>query len=455
MAGLSQVIETARRGLASQRTAMNIVGSNIANASTPGYSRQRAELTPTIDLQQAGITIGTGADVSGVQRMRSKFLDQQVRSTYDSLNYAQSQYSVLSQIESIVNEPSDNGVSSALNKFFNSFQALSLHPEDSSARYAVQQQGKLLAQSFKQLRSDINQLRTDIGMNIQAKVTRINELTSEIADMNGKIVVAEAAGVESSVLKDQRDLRVEELSTLAKVSVADEAGGSVAVMIGGTVVASRGGSMQLEAVKNDTSIQIFSKDHSQKIELQSGELGGMLDAYNTAIPGYLIQLDTTAKTLIDRVNQLHSAAYGSGTPPSTGYNFFSGTDASDITLDSHVANDITTIAASGNGSIGDNAAALAIAGVRDEKLLNNGSTTVSDYYNGLVNQIGTDVKRAEDVSKTQELLSAQLEGQRSAVSGVSIDEEMTLMIQYQRSFDAASRMIRTVDEMYQTLLNMV
>jgi flagellar hook-associated protein 1 FlgK len=213
--------------------------------------------------------------------------------------------------------------------------------------------------------------------------------------------------------------------------------------------------MQLQAVKSSTGIDIYSADQSQKVNVKSGQLGGELDAYNTTIPGYLTQLDTTAKTLIDRVNQIHSAAYGSGTPPSTGNNFFSGTDASSIALDSHVASDITNIAVSGNGSIGDNSAALAISGVRDEKLLNNGSTSIGDYYNGLVNQIGTDVKQSGDVATTQNLLYTQLSGQRDAVSGVSIDEEMTMMLQYQRVFDASSRIINSVDQMYQTLITMV
>jgi len=455
MAGLTDIMETALRGLASQRIAMDVAGNNITNATTPGYSRQRVELTPTPALQQGSVMVGTGVEATGVQRIRDQFLDQQVRSTSDALNYAQSQQTIFSQIESIVNEPSDSGISANLDSFFNAFQALSLHPEDSTARYTVQQQGKLVAQSFNQLHNGIDQLHTDIGTDIQAKVTRVNQLTSEIADLNGKIVAAGAGGLDTSVLKDQRDLHVEELSTLAKINVSDEAGGSEVVMIGGTVIASRSGSMQLQAVKSSTGIDIYSADQSQKVNVKSGQLGGELDAYNTTIPGYLTQLDTTAKTLIDRVNQIHSAAYGSGTPPSTGNNFFSGTDASSIALDSHVASDITNIAVSGNGSIGDNSAALAISGVRDEKLLNNGSTSIGDYYNGLVNQIGTDVKQSGDVATTQNLLYTQLSGQRDAVSGVSIDEEMTMMLQYQRVFDASSRIINSVDQMYQTLITMV
>jgi flagellar hook-associated protein 1 FlgK len=455
MPGLGDILETARRAIMSQRVGINVTSNNIANANTPGYTRQRLELNPTPDLRVGNSLFGTGVSANQVSRIRNRFLDQQVRTTTDVMNNAQTKQGILSQVEAIFNEPSDQGVSGALQRFFNSFQALSQHPEDPAARYSVQQQATSLTQNFQQLSGALTQLQTDVGSDIDTKVAQLNALTSDIGDLNIKIVGQTATGADPLALKDQRDLKIEQLAQLAHLNVADESDGSVTVSIGGTVVASKAGQLKLTTVHSGGSIQLATGDQSQTVNVQSGELGGALSAFNTTIPGYLDKLNTMAKTLIDRVNTIHAASFGNGVPPSTGIDFFTGSNAADIAVSTFITSDITKIAVSGDGTAGDNSGALAIAGIKDEKLLNNGTTSITGFYNGLVGQIGTDVKSASDDASMQNLLYTQLDNQRSAVSGVSIDEEMTQLIEYQRSFAAASRVITTVDDMYQTLINMV
>ena len=149
MSGLSLILETARRALMSQQVGINVTSHNIANASTLGYSRQRVSFSPTPALWERYGYLGTGVQAASVGRLRDSYLDGQVRDSNGAMNSATTQQEVLSQVEASFNEPSEAGLSTMMSKFFNSWQDLSTHPEDSSSRNGVIQQCTLLAQSFQ------------------------------------------------------------------------------------------------------------------------------------------------------------------------------------------------------------------------------------------------------------------------------------------------------------------
>jgi|WetSurMetagenome_2_1015567.scaffolds.fasta_scaffold32699_2 flagellar hook-associated protein 1 len=454
MPGLSGIFEIARRALASQRAGINTTSHNIANASTPGYSRQRADLSPTQPLRTAQGLMGTGVTVAHFSRIRDRFIDRQIRASSDSLGSASSQHQLLSQVETAFHEPSDTGLNALMTKFFNSFQDLSSHPEETGPRNAIVQQGTLLTQTFRTLNTRLADLRGSQVEDLDMKVSRINQLARDISAIDIEITNARAVGLTPNEALDNRDAMLEELSGLVPVSVSEDAQGSMMVSVGGVVIASRGGAVELTSHLVGSSIQIETQTGGLVVPITSGELGGLMHSYNTTIPGYQTQLDAMASTLIQRVNAIHAAGYGLGNPPSTGVNFFSGTDAASIGVDPAVAANINLIAASANGAPGNNEVALALAGVAREPLLNGNSQTLLQYYNGLVSNIGTTMTALDNSAEASTLMLEQLETQRTAVSGVSLDEEMTNMIQYQRAFDAAARIVNTVDEMFQTILTM-
>ncbi len=438
-----------------QQVAINVTGHNISNASTDGYSRQRVSLTETPALWERYGYLGTGVQVSSIDRMRDSFLDGQVRTSNGLESAATTQQQILSQVEASFNEPSDAGLSSTMTQFFNAWQTLSTHPEDSSSRNAVVQQGTLLAQSFQRLHSELTQEHDSLRDDIAAKLTSINQLTSEIADLNNKITSATAAGGVPNDLEDERDLKLDELSKLANISVSKDSGGAVMVSIGGMVVASRGGAVALSSQEANGQMQIVTAKDQVPVSVTSGELGGELNVFNTTLPGYLSKLDELAGALINRVNTLHSAGYGLGTPPSTGIAFFSGTGAADMAVNANVAADPNLVAASQDGNAGDNQVALAIANVANDKVLTGNTLTVSQFYSGLASSVGSDITGVQSTSNAQQLVLTQLENQRSSVSGVSLDEEMTNLIQYQHSYDAAARLVTIANNMFETVLNMV
>ena len=455
MSGLTQILEAARRALSSQRAGLNVTSHNIANASTEGYSRQRITFQPTPPEHTPLGLLGTGVTIAHVGRIRERFIDQQIRSARDSYGESTAQHRVLSQIEAVMNEPSAQGLQSALNRLFNAFRNLAQHPEEPSARNDLLQQALQLTQSFRRLNGSLVQLRNDLLNDVQNKVERINQLTDEVAQLNRQIVAISVTGQDPSDVKDQLDVRLDELSKLAPVKTFENATGAVSVSIGGTMVASSAGSVPLKLQTSGSSASIVIASSGRPVPIVGGEVGGILESYNSIIPGYLQTLDDIAQALITRINSIHSTGYGLGTPPLSGLNFFSGTGAADIDVDASVRSNVYAIAASSDGSPGNNEIALALAAVEDERLVAGNSLTLGQGYRSFVSQVGSAITSVDTTSKAQELVLQQLENQRSSVSGVSLDEEMANMIRYQRSFDAAARMVSTVNEMFETLLRMV
>jgi flagellar hook-associated protein 1 len=455
MAGLNDILNSARSSLIAQQVAMEVTSNNVANANTTGYSRERVDFEESPAVPVNNGLLGTGVSASHIGRARDRMIDQQLWGASDSNGKATTDQAILSQVESAVNEPSDSGLSETMNSFFSAFQSLSAQPEESAARNNVVQQGQLLAQSFHNIQSSLAQTQSNIVSDVQTQLQNINQLTSDISDLNVKIANATTQGVEASSLEDQRDLKIDTLSGLVKVNVSDAADGSVMVSVGGTVVASKAGAVALTSKISGNQIQIFAGSATQPTQITSGQLGGDLENYNTTIPGYMSKLDATANALITQINTLHAAGFGIDNPPSTGVNFFTGTSATDINVNAAVVNNPNEVAASSDGSTGNNQVALAMANLQNQSVMNGGTATIPQYYNSFVSSIGSAVDAAQNTSDNQQLVINQLQSQRSSFSGVSIDEEMTNLTQYQQAYQASSEVVTMVNEMMQSLITMV
>jgi len=455
MSGLSLILEIGRRALQAQQVGIAVTSHNIANATTPGYSRQGAMFAASTPLVTPSGLLGTGVDVAGISRMRDAFIDQQSRDVNQSMSDASMQNQILTQVQATFNEPSDTALSGVLTKFFNSWQSLAVNPEDNSSRNAVLQSAGQLAQSFHTINGQLTQLRASLQDDVNAKITKINTLTSQLSALDLQITNAAALGNTDSDAMDQRDEKLQELSGLINIQVSYDTRGSMTVSAGGSVIASGAGSVALQSGVQGNQIVVQAGAGGPNISVSGGELGGVLTMYNATIPDALGQLDQVAGALIARVNQIHQAGFGLGTPPPTGNAFFSGTGAADIAVDPNIAANAGLIAASGDGTPGDNTTALAIAGVQTEKLMNGNSASIGQFYNNMVSALGSSVDSTDNQAKQQQAVLTGLQNQQSSVAGVSLDEEMTNLITYQNGYSAAAKVIAAVDSMFQTILTMV
>lgn len=436
-------LETALRGLMAQQAAIDTTAHNIANASTVGYSRQQAVLEPTpayTDASVAGPTqagqIGTGVDVQSYQRIRDSFIDLQLRAQTMRQGSAQAQADGLSQVEGTLNEPSDTGLSTLFSQFWAAWQDVSNAPENLATRQTLVQTADSLASGLNTLSSQLSTISDQTDQNVTLTLDNVNSIGTQIASLNAAIEETNTTGQSPNDLLDRRDVLVDQLAQLGNVAVSSDGSlGGIDVTIGGaTLVSDRAASTLAE---------------SDLSSLTSGKLAGLVALRDMTLPGYQDSLDAIASKLITTVNTQHKLGYD--LDGNKGVDFFTGTGADDIAVNSSIMASPRTIAASSaSGDGGDSANALAIADLQQTAV--DGSTIDSDYST-LVTTIGSDSQRAQNDVDTTTALVNSLTDRRQSVSGVSLDEEMTNLVGFQRAYTAAARVMTAMDDMLDTLIS--
>lgn len=422
-------LQTSLRGLLAQQRSLDVTAHNIANAQTPGYTRQEAVLGATTPYtlssgalaDGSGAQLGQGVDVLAYRRIRDTFLDLQYRAQNMSLGEKTTTADGLSQVEDQLGEPSDDAISGLLGKFWDAWGSLETNPTDGAAKAAVVATGQALAGALKDLDTRLGALSDTAAAQYASLTTDagndVGTYATQLASLNKAIKEQVAVGRQPNDLLDQRDLLLDKLSELGQVSTSDPDGdGSLDVLFGGAAQ---------PLVDGATGTVTWP----QTLTNPGGKLGA-LQSLQTTIAGYRSQLDAVASSLASGVNAIH------GTPP-----FFTGTTASTLTVNVTIA----TLQAGTSGAAGDSSIARAVGALR------NGA--VDTGYTSLVRQIASDAADANRASATATSIVATLDERRQSVSGVSLDEEMTNMIRFQRGYQASSRAMSTMDEMLDTLIN--
>ncbi|MFQ6009167.1 MAG: flagellar hook-associated protein FlgK, partial [Candidatus Zixiibacteriota bacterium] len=232
MPGLFQTLEIGKRALLAHQTSLQTIGHNIANVNTPGYSRQRVQISATLPEQSTIGSIGSGVQVTDIRHVRDLFLGEQLRKEYKALGQWSYKEKILSQIEVFFAEPNDNTLSDLLNGFWDAWSDLSTDPSSTNHRIALIEQTNLLTNGFHELANRLNSLRDAVDRDVVITVNDINRLTSEIARLNGQIRVRELGNERANDLRDRRDQLLDELSELIDVNTIEQDNGEVLVFIG-------------------------------------------------------------------------------------------------------------------------------------------------------------------------------------------------------------------------------
>ncbi|MFC1486008.1 flagellar hook-associated protein FlgK, partial [Candidatus Latescibacterota bacterium] len=343
-----------------------------------------------------------------------------------------------------------------INSFFNGWLDLANDPQSMAARQSLSSTAVELTDRMKRIYNALVVMREDINVQISNIPDEINRISSEIADLNVAIRKVEVSGQTANDLRDKRDLLVDELTKYADVRMIEREDGTAMILVGNNVVVERETSSTLSvksAPINDeglTRTVIVAEDGSE-YKPTRGELGALLNLRDTIIITLMGELNTLAEGIVETINTTHAAGYG--LDGVSGRNFFDPdlVRAYNISLSEDIS-DLTHIAVSGDGTPGDNANALNINNLKTVKVIDG--FTINEYYNSLISDLGVLARDAHDGRMNQELLITQIDNARETVKGVSIDEEMVLMIQAQRIYQSASRMIVVVDQLLEEVINL-
>jgi len=457
MYGANIGLEIGRRALLAQQLSLNLTGHNIANVNTPGFSRQDAIYSTAEPMNPGFGNVGTGVSIDEIRRIRSSFLDQQFRSESHRLGKWQFLASTWQQVEGVFQEPGDTGLSAQMDKFWNSWQDLANNPESESARVALKEQASLLANSFHQLSNQLEDLQDSLDADIVTLSSQINGTAQQIAELNGSIAAAELTGHSANDLRDRRDYLVDQLSQWVNVSVLEQPSGSYTVLMGGMAIVDGTSNLEL-----DTEVQsggsgvahrLFFKGTGIDVLNPGGTLEGILEARDTVVVERQAELDLMATELVSAVNNIHRQGYGLN--GETDIDFFdpNTTGAKNIQLNYLISSDVSNIAAGLNGETGDNSNALGMAALRDQLIMRNGQVTFNEYYGAIVGKVGVKTNEAKNKETNQIALVSQIMNSRESLSGVSLDEEMANMIQFQHAYEAAARVITVMDSALDTIIN--
>ena len=451
MPGLVLGLEIARRAMLAHQSALNVTGNNVANVATAGYSRQIAQLVPSPTERTPEGLLGTGVSMQGVTRVRDIFLDTLIRDEMGLAGKWEARSELLSRVESVLNEPSDVGLSSLLDKFWNSWLDLSNQPEDAAARAVVVQSGVALTEGIRQVDSRIRQIIDATDVDLEQRVTHLNSLFQEVGNLNAQIRRSEVGGGVESNLRDRRDLILDELAREGGATNLVRSDGTIVVRMGGRTVVEGNSIVPLATMRynDDGRVRvrlIFAEDKTSPSFL-SGRLAGVLEARDQVLPEFLGTIDELTGALIETVNRTHEA--GPSHLP-----FFRGARAATIELLPEIARDPSQVNAGTTGDPGDNDIALAMAALRDDRIMSRGTATVSDFFRSTVAGLGSLGQQAQFLSESQDNAVQTLEAERQSIVGVNLDEELTRMITVQKAYEASARVFSVVSDMLDTLLSM-
>ena len=460
------VLNMGSKALTVQQKGIYVTGNNIANVNTPGYSRQRLNLSSDVPLNTGIGSLGTGVAANEIERVYDRFLGVQINNETQSLGQWEAYKDSVERVEMVFDESGGYGLNQVMSEFWNSWQDLTNNPSGSIERTVIVAKSEMLTATLSQKYEDLQQIQRDIDSNIEGAVGEINRLSENLVDLNQKIIQSELGGHTANEYRDQRDLVLKELSELINISSFEDANGRTTVSVGSGQVLVEGThtyslSTQPDASGHRDITWIDSSGNSVIIsdDISKGKLKGWLDARDVDINDSLNKLDTLAQDLMAAVNPLHANGYGLDNI--NGRDFFTieataAATAAGIQVNSLIAADTNRIAAAeGADKPGDNRNAIAIAKLRDMPTMNGSTVTFGAYYDSMVSDAGLAVQQATSYYDHQSQMVLQVENYRESISGVSIDEETVNLIKYQNAYQAAAKLINTADEMMETILSMI
>jgi flagellar hook-associated protein 1 len=473
MLGLFGTLNLSTRSLQVQQQGIEVAGHNLANVNNPAYARQRVAITSATAIgTEHGFIEGTGADVAAIQQIRNSILDEQIVNENSVTGSLEAQQQALQYAQSNLGQQIDRGASGAegaaatpglgqhaigdaINDLFKSFQSVSTQPSSTAERDLLLKNAATLAERFNATDKRLGELGQSLNVAVESDVSQVNSLLSDIANLNQQIIRAEAPGDgAANDLRDARQAKLEELGKLVKFEMGPGEVGAVNVTIGGTLMVDTTAVRdQLETYDNGSGkLLIRSTNTDAPLNITGGHIAGIIEARDVSIQKLRDDLSTLASTLITQINQIHQSGYG--LDDSTGLNLFEGTNASEIRLNAAVTPE--KLGASDKpGEDGNNNIITRLADLQKTPLAALTNQTITQRYSAIVGELGASLNKVNQGVADQTVVTNMVKSQRDSVSAVSMDEEMTDLLKFQRAYQASAQVVNVVNEMLETVLNMM
>jgi len=454
MSSLNASLATALSGLTAEQGALEATTNNVANVNTPGYSREVPVLEASDPVVVDPLTLGTGVTLKTIESVRDPILEARIQQETQTQGRLGALVSALSETQ-VGFSSSTGDIGTAISNFFNSINQLATSPSDSSLRQAVLTAANNLATAFNVTANQLSSQRTNLDGSVQQCVGQINQLTQQIAQLNGQISNLENVGENAGTFIDQRTQLIDQLSSLVDVSVIPSNNSLTLTTASGTALVAGQQNFTLATKPDPSGMQhVYAEGKDITSTIISGQLGGLFAARDQQIPQIQNQLDILAAGLAQQINGVQTAGYdasGNATKNTNLLTLPASTTGAAANL-SVAITDPSQIAASGDGTPGDNSNAQAMYALRNQAMIKG--ETPSGYYSGIVFNVGNAAANANAEQTASNLVLQQLNDQRASISGVSLDQEAANMIRYQQAYAASAQVISTINNMMQTVINM-
>lgn len=451
---MRNIFEISKSGLFAAQKSMGVASNNIANANTPGYTRQRTELSAEV-LRNNGYVIGRGVGVEQIQRLRNDFTDQQIMLKEHSLGDLNERARVYQQIESSLVTSGGNDLDVVISDFFNAFSELSNNPQDTNLRNTLLSKTRAMTDKFNNVSDDLQTIRQQTFDSAQTKLDRLNVVLQNLADVNMDIARSEASGQPDLNSKDQQTELLKELSGLATTDAKYNSDGTVEVRIGGIVVLNdqKVSEIRAEAAPDSGAFRL-RLDNGKLIDPGEGALNADIYMYEKGVPEFQQEADRIAEAIVSEVNSLHFGGYGLA--DTTSRNFFNpgGTTADSMEINAAILANPAHIAASSQpGEAGNSDNALQISGLQNQKILDG--KTLSNNTIGMLSRPGLKLNELQENISSVDSARQLLVNQQQSEAGVNVDEELSNLIKYQNAYQASAKILSVGQRMYDTLLGIL
>ncbi len=471
MARIHSMMDIGKRSMMNSQTALQTSGHNISNKSTEGFSRQRVEIQTNVPVGQGQLRYGMGSKTAAVTRINNPYLERQIGNERSLGGFYDGKSEAMSRVEQVYNEQQNKGLNQFVSDFFSSVHELSNNPESLATRTQVRETADFLTKDFKRMHTQLHEITRDLDQQITSQLDEVNGMTKEIASLNEKIQSVELSGGFANDERDRRDLLLKQVGERINIRWAEGKDTTVTVTAGDSALLVAGYDAKTLAAKptsesankaeGSVDIFYFNNEKADPVnvtkQIVGGKVGGTLAVRDQVVTELLADVDKLAYSFAANVNEIHRSGFNAYNE--TGANFFElPTDlrhaSANLSVSSNIMDDVGRIATAGAvGSPGDPRIATRMAQLQNSKTM-GADNTFDEFYNSIVGKVGIQASRAETASSTQRDIVKQMNNLRESVSGVSLDEEATKLIEYQKSFDASARLIRTADEMFDTILNL-